>query len=142
MLIDLSITSDFVFLINGDSYYDHGFSLCNRLGMQVKDYEALLVSANLACIDAHDKFKIIPKEWESFLSSWLFDDIDLDRPRFVNQQLDLDAILNSSTPGSKKRSAYYSLLKYNPNLAGSITLLENIADASRVLQTCYGHMQL
>jgi hypothetical protein len=109
MLIDLSITSDFVFLINGDSYYDHGFSLCNRLGMQVKDYEALLVSANLAYIDARDKFKIPSKEWESFLSSWLFDDIDLDRPRFVKQQLDLDAILNSSTPDSKKRNAYYSL---------------------------------
>ncbi len=45
-LINLSTSSVFWFSLI--SSYDHGFHLTKRLGMKPKDYESLLVAADLA----------------------------------------------------------------------------------------------
>ena len=46
-LINLAGGSAFWFTINCASHPEHKFSLCSRLGMTIRDFEALLVGAQL-----------------------------------------------------------------------------------------------
>jgi hypothetical protein len=98
-----------VYLINDDAYYHQEFSLCHRLGMSAKDYEALLVCANLATIDTHDKLVILKSEWDEYLSSWYFDALDEERPRIDRKRIDLHAVINSEKHNPARRSYLYSL---------------------------------
>jgi hypothetical protein len=109
ILVDLTQAPSFVFLINSAAHYHQEFALCKRLGMLPKDYEALLVSANLATIDTNDKFSVLPTEWSDYLLSWHFDHIHKERPRFDMKRIHLDAAVNNTQIDRKQRSYIYSL---------------------------------
>ena len=64
-LIYLSSSSSFWFSLN--SSYEHDFHLSKRLGMTPKDYEYLLVAADLAHIDKRWGFSIKMMKWRLFL---------------------------------------------------------------------------
>ena len=57
----------FWFVINCDASY--GFSLCHRLGMCVRDYEALLVAADLATLDSSGILRSKYTQWLAFVDS-------------------------------------------------------------------------
>ena len=64
-LIYLSLSSSFWFSLN--SSCEHGFRLSKQLGMTPKDYEYLLVAANLAHVDKRWGFSIKKMKWKFFL---------------------------------------------------------------------------
>ena len=49
----------------------HGFSLCSRFGLTVRDYEALLGVANLVIVDVGG-CRILNCEWATYLKSGHF----------------------------------------------------------------------
>jgi hypothetical protein len=109
MLIQLSLATSFVYLINaGDDYSSHTFSLCNRLGMLQKDYDALLIAADLAMI-CKGKLMIKKEAWTDYLSSSLFDELKEDRPRHNNGRFDLDSALNGTPRNASKRDVYHTV---------------------------------
>ena len=108
MLIELSNAPSFMFVVNAGTYSSHTFSFCNRLGMLQKDYEALLVAADLARIK-DDSFQVKPKEWMLYLSGWYFDSLDGDRPRLDKKYLDFEHTINGGEKDISRRVNIYSL---------------------------------
>ena len=91
----------------------HGFSLCSRFSLTVRDYEPLIVVANLAIVDVGG-CRILYREWATYLKSGHFVILEAkDNPqahcldtkrtdfqahiedRAVNPNLDLGSILIS-----------------------------------------------
>jgi hypothetical protein len=75
-LIYLSLSSSFWFSLN--SSYEHDFQLSKPLGMTPKDYEYLLVAADLAHIDKRWGFSIKMIKWKLFLEGHHFTTINCD----------------------------------------------------------------
>jgi len=73
-LIYLSSSSSFWFSLN--SSYEHDFHLSKRLGMTPKDYEYLLVAADLAHVDKRWGFSIKMMKWRLFLEGHWFTTIN------------------------------------------------------------------
>jgi hypothetical protein len=75
-LIYLSSSSSFWFGLN--SRYDHDFHLSKRLGMTPKDYEHLLVAADLAYFHKRWGFSIKMTKLKLFLEGHRFTTINCD----------------------------------------------------------------
>ena len=68
MLCVLASGAAFWFIISCD-HYKLGFTLCSLLGLTIRDYEALLMAAQLASINKFGEFKILSKKWHDFIKS-------------------------------------------------------------------------
>jgi hypothetical protein len=75
-LIYLSSSSSFWFSLN--SRYEYDFHLSKPLGMTPKDYEYLLVAADLAHVDKRWGFSIKMMKWRLFLEGHRFTTINCD----------------------------------------------------------------
>ena len=73
----------FWFVVNSEDHYNENFSLCSRLGLTARDYEALLVGAQLATYDKHGLFKISAAQWVLYLKG--------NKIRFDKKRTDLSA---------------------------------------------------
>ena len=97
-LIYLSSSSSFWFSLN--SSYEHDFHLFKRLGMMPKDYEYLLVAANLAHVDKRWGFSIKMMKWRLFLEGHRFTAINCDCTFEVDvRKVDLNACGGSGGGG-------------------------------------------
>lgn len=101
-LVYLSSSSSFWFSLN--SSYDHDFHLWKRLGMKPKDYESLLVSADLAHFHKRWGFSIKMSKWNDFLEG--FTTINCDGTFEVDQKkVDLNAFIKGES--AKNRDKVY-----------------------------------
>ena len=95
-LIYLSSSSSFWFSLN--SSYDHDFHLSKRLGITSKDYEFLLVAADLAHIDKRWGFSIKMMKWRLFLEGHRFTTINCDGTIEVDvKKVDLNAFIQGES---------------------------------------------
>jgi hypothetical protein len=95
-LIYLSSSSSFWFSLN--SRYEHDFHLSKRLGMTPKDYEYLLVAADLAHIDKRWGFSIKMMKWRLFLEGHRFTTINCDGTFEVDlKKVDLNAFIQGES---------------------------------------------
>ena len=95
-LIYLSSSSSFWFSLN--SSYKHDFHLSKRLGMTPKDYEYLLVAADLAHIDKRWGFSIKMMKWRLFLEGHWFTTINCDGTFEVDvKKVDLNAFIQGES---------------------------------------------
>ena len=91
-LIYLSSSSSFWFSLN--SSYDNEFDISKRLGITPKDYEFLLVAADLAHIDKRWGFSIKMMKWRLFLEGHRFTTINCDCTFEVDvKKVDLNAFI-------------------------------------------------
>jgi len=91
-LIYLTSSSSFWFSLNYD--YGHDFYLSKRLGMMPKDYEYLLVAADLTHFHKRWGFSIKIMKWKLFLEGHLFTTINCDGTFEVDtKKLDLNAFI-------------------------------------------------
>jgi hypothetical protein len=103
-LIDLSSSSSFWFGLN--SSYDHDFHLSKRLGMTPKDYEYLLVVANLAHFHKRWGFIIKMTKLKLFLEGHRFTTINCDGTFEVDlKKIDLNAFIQGES--AKHRESLY-----------------------------------
>jgi hypothetical protein len=103
-LIDLSSSSSFWFGLN--SSYDHDFHLSKRLGMTPKDYEYLLVAANLAHFHKRWGFIIKMTKLKLFLEGHRFTTINCDGTfEFDSKKIDLNAFIQGES--AKHRESLY-----------------------------------
>ena len=104
-LIYLTSSSSFWFSLNSD--YDHDFHLSKRLGMTPKDYEYLLVAADLAHFHKRWGFSIKIMKWKLFLEGHRFTTINCDGTFEVDtKKLDLNAFIEG-TPKINKERLYF-----------------------------------
>jgi len=90
-----------------DSSHGHGFSLCSRFGMSARDYEALLLAANLAKHSEKFGFRAKPKEWESFLTGYRFTGRSNGKLQTASKRIDLPAHIDGTQPNKKERVSFY-----------------------------------
>jgi hypothetical protein len=103
-LIDLSSSSSFWFGLN--SSYDHDFHLSKRLGMTPKDYEYLLVAADLAHFHKRWGFIIKMTKLKLFLEGHRFTTINCDGTfEFDSKKIDLNAFIQGES--AKHRESLY-----------------------------------
>jgi hypothetical protein len=96
-LIYLSSSSSFWFSLN--SSYEHDFHLSKQLGMKPKDYEYLLVAADLAHVDKRWGFSIKMMKWMLFLEGHRFTTINCDCTFEVDvKKVDLNAFIDRESP--------------------------------------------
>ena len=101
-LIYLSSSSSFWFSLN--SSYDHDFHLSKRLGITSKDYEFLLVAADLAHIDKRWGFSIKMMKWRLFLEGHRFTTINCDGTFEVDvKKVDLNAFIQGESAKHRER---------------------------------------
>ena len=103
--ITVSLDADaFWFVINCDASY-YGFSLCQHLRMCVRDYEALLVAAQLATMESSGMLRIKYNAWPAFVDSGHFvsteEQIDCD-----SNKTDLCAHAEGTSPIEKSNITY------------------------------------
>jgi len=104
-LIYLTSSSSFWFSLNSD--YDHDFYLSKRLGMTPKDYEYLLVAADLAHFHKRWGFSIKIMKWKFFLEGHRFTTINCDGTFEVDtKKMDLNAFIEG-TPKINKERLYF-----------------------------------
>jgi hypothetical protein len=95
-LLYLSSSSSFWFSLN--SSYDHDFHLSKRLGMTPKDYEFLLVAADLAHFHKRWGFSIKMSKLRLFLEGHLFTTINCDGTMEVDlKKIDLNAFIQGES---------------------------------------------
>ena len=70
MIAYLSSAPTHWFSVNPSNHF-RGFSLCNRFGLTVREYKALLVVANLVVVDVSG-CNILQREWATYLKSGHF----------------------------------------------------------------------
>jgi hypothetical protein len=101
-LIYLSLSSSFWFSLN--SSYEHDFHLSKQLGMTPKDYEFLLVAADLAHVDKRWGFSIKLMKWRLFLEGHWFTTINFDCTFEVNvKKVDLNAFIKGESPKHREK---------------------------------------
>ena len=101
-LIYLSSSSSFWFSLN--SSYKHDFHLSKRLGMTPKDYEYLLVAADLAHVDKKWGFSIKLMKWRLFLEGHWFTTINCDCTFEVDvKKVDLNAFIKGESPKHREK---------------------------------------
>jgi len=107
-VVFLTGVTAFWFAINPNDH-GHGFSLCSRFGMTQRDYEALLVAANLAVVDATG-FRLLPQEWTQFIGSGHFIFLK-DKPSLDKKRTELQAHVEGRTVSKdkKKRGTYHTI---------------------------------
>ena len=104
-LIYLTSSSSFWFSLNSD--YGHDFYLSKRLGMMPKDYEYLLVAADLTHFHKRWGFSIKIMKWKLFLEGHRFTTINCDGTFEVDtKKLDLNAFIEG-TPKINKERLYF-----------------------------------
>jgi len=101
-LIYLSSSSSFWFSLN--SSYEHDFHLSKRLGMTPKDYEYLLVAADLAHDDKRWGFSIKMMKWGLFLEGHQFTTINCDCTFEVDvKKVDLNAFIEGESAKHREK---------------------------------------
>ena len=101
-LIYLSLSSSFWFSLN--SSYAHDFHLSKRLSTTPKDYEYLLVAANLAYIDKIWGFSIKMMKWRLFLEGHWFTTINCDGTFEVDvNKVDLNAFIQGESAKHREK---------------------------------------
>ena len=104
-LIYLSTSSSFWFSLN--SSYDHDFHLSKQLGLKPKDYESLLVAADLAHFHKRWGFALKPKKWEDFLKGHWFTAINCDGMLELDQKkVDLNAFAKGESPKHRETFSF------------------------------------
>jgi hypothetical protein len=102
-LIYLSSSSSFWFGLN--SSYGHDFHLSKRLGVTPKDYEYLLVAANLAHFHKRWGFSIKMTKLRFFLEGHRFTTINCDSTFEVDlKKIDLNAFIQGESPKHREPS--------------------------------------
>ena len=101
-LIYLSSSSSFWFSLN--SSYDNEFDISKRLGITPKDYEFLLVAADLAHIDKRWGFSIKMMKWRLFLEGHRFTTINCDCTFEVDvKKVDLNAFIEGESSKHREK---------------------------------------
>jgi hypothetical protein len=101
-LIYLSSSSSFWFSLN--SRYEYDFHLSKRLGMTPKDYEYLLVAADLAHVDKIWGFSIKMMKWRLFLEGHWFTTINCDGTFEVDvNKVDLNAFIQGESAKHREK---------------------------------------
>jgi len=101
-LIYLSSSASFWFSLN--SSYEHDFHLSKQVGMMPKDYEYLLVAADLAHIDKRWGFSIKMIKWRLFLEGHRFTTINCDCTFEVDvKKVDLNAFIEGESPKHREK---------------------------------------
>jgi len=109
-LIYLSSSSSFWFSLN--SSYEHDFHLFKRLGMTPKDYEYLLVAADLAHIDKRWGFSIkTVMKWRLFLKGHRFTTINCVCTFEVDvKKVDLNAFIEGESPKHREEVSFIRIV--------------------------------
>jgi hypothetical protein len=114
-LIYLSSSCSFWFSLN--SSYEHDFNLSKQLGMTPKDYEYLLVAADLAHVDKRWDFSIKMMKWRLFLEGHRFTTINCDCTFEVDvKKVDLNVFFEGESPKHTEKVKFIRigiLLNYN-----------------------------
>jgi len=101
-LIYLSSSSSFWFSLN--SRYELDFHLSKRLGITLKDYEYLLVAADLAHVDKRWGFSIKMMKWRLFLEEHWFTTINCDGTFEVDvKKVDLNAFIEGESAKHREK---------------------------------------
>jgi hypothetical protein len=132
-IVLLSSVNAFWYVINPVDYAC-GFSLCSRLGLDAQDFEALLVSANLATIDASGTYKILPRQWQQFVEGYFSKHNYM--PKFTDVKIDLDAYTHGKQSARPRRRSHYILRigKVRTNQFVAKDLTEQVDDDGKLLQ--------
>jgi hypothetical protein len=126
-LIYLSSSSSFWFSLN--SSYDHDFHLSKRLGITLKDYEFLLVAADLAHIDKIWGFSIKIMKWRLFLEGHRFTTINCDGTFEVDvKKVDLNAFIQGESAKHRERVYFIRIGVLHANSPRKIEMQENPHD--------------
>ena len=101
-----------------DSNHSHGFSLCSRFGMSQRDFEALLLAANLAKCSDKFGFRSNLKEWKSFIDSYRFRLDGLSKLQVESKRIDVYAHIDGYKPSPAKRERFnviqIGMLSFDP----------------------------
>ena len=101
-LIYLSSSSSFWFSLN--SSCDNEFHTSKRLGIMSKDYEYLLVAADLAHVDKRWGFSIKMMKWRLFLEGHRFTTINCDCTFEVDvKKVDLNAFIEGESSKHREK---------------------------------------
>ena len=104
-LIYLSTATSFWYSL--DSIYDHEFHLSKRLGLSPKDYEHLLVAAQLAHFHKKWGFSIKKLKWKHFIEGHWFTANNCTATLEVDfKKLDLDAFINGVSAKHRVQSHF------------------------------------
>ena len=104
-LIYLSSSSSFWFSLN--SSYDHDFHLSKQLGVTPKDYQYLLVAADLAHFHKRWGFSIKMTKLRLFLEGHRFTTINCDGTFEVDlKKIDLNAYIQGESPKHREPSIF------------------------------------
>jgi hypothetical protein len=113
-MIYLSSVSSFWFSL--DSSYDHEFHLCQQLGMTPKDYEYLLVAANLAHFHQRWGFSIKKMKWKLFLEGHQLTTINCPGMFEVDtKKIDLNAFFHGLSPKHREQVYFIWIGVLNPD---------------------------
>lgn len=101
----LSDAPSFWFTLN--TSYDHDFHLSKRFGMSAREYECLLIAADLASYTPKKGFAIKPKRWKSFITGHRFTNLECGNIELDSKQFDIDAMINGTPPDIKNRAFHH-----------------------------------
>lgn len=104
----LSDAPSFWFTLN--SSYDHDFHLSKRFGMSPREYECLLIAADLASYTKKKRFAIKPKWWQSFITGHHFTNMEGGNIELDSKQFDIDAMING-TPSDIKKRVFHHVIR-------------------------------
>ncbi len=85
--------------------YNHDCHLASRFRLEQNDYKVLLVVAGLASY-MRFSFAIKPTAWRKFLGGHRFA-VDGCAIELEQKQIDIDAIINGTTPSCSNRGKFY-----------------------------------
>jgi len=89
-----------------DTNHSYGFSLCSRFGMNQRNFEALLLAANLP--KRSDKFGVRSnkKNWSTFLTGYCFRVNSFCKLQVETKRIDIKPHIDGSKPNLEKRERF------------------------------------
>lgn len=132
-LIVLASGSAFWFAINCPYHYD--FSLCSRFGMTDRDYEALLVAADLAAVNVSGDFKIKHVAWTEFINQSGHFIFKSDKVRYDSKKTELEAHVEGRKVNIKKNAMYRVLRIGNEDDSTASNFLEQKDKDKKLIQS-------
>jgi hypothetical protein len=133
-LIYLSSSSSFWFSLN--SSYDHDFHLSKRLGMTPKDYEFLLVAADLAHFHKRWGFSIKTTKLRLFLDGHLFTTINCDGTMEVDlKKIDLNAFIQGESAKHREDFIFIRIGVLNASSHRKIEMQKDPHDGRMIVTT-------
>ncbi len=113
--------------------YNHDCHLASRFRLEPNDYEVLLVIAGLALYTRFG-FAIKPTAWRQYLGGHWFA-VDGCAIKSEQKQIDIDAIINGTTPSRSNRGKFYVVQIGNKTEQSPKKIEEQIGRDGRLITT-------